>query len=113
MMHRLNVQTNPELADISCNAKSVTYSKHAVERAADKRVSLIGAIVISRGDVVEAEVENGRVIKLVVRQPLDSKRDRVMVLVPVKSGWYCVTLWSNSKDDKHLTLQHSRLGEVA
>lgn len=112
-MHRFNVQTNPELADIACRAKPVTYSKHAVERAADKRVNLIGAVIISRGDVVEAEVENGQVTKLVVRQPLDSKRDRVMVLVPVKSEWYCVTLWSNDRDDKHSTLQHSRLGEVA
>lgn len=108
-MKRYNVQTSPELSKIQLTARTVTYTKHARTRATEKGIILAKTVVISAGQVVECEVINNRLSKLVVRQSLDKKRDRVMVLVPNGECWTCVTVWANNKDDNHSTLDKTRI----
>lgn len=108
-MKRYNIATHPQLADMQCAARTVSYSRHAVERAHTKRVPLLSIITIASGDVVEAEESFGRVTKVVVRQRLDARRDRVLVLVPDGDRWFCVTVWSNGIDDTHATLNLGRV----
>lgn len=108
-MKRLNIQTHPELATVSISARSVTYTRHARERAKDKGVTLHGSIHVSAGQLVEAELSYGRLTKAVVRQSMKAGIDRVLVLVPNGDGWTCVTVWTNRSDDTHKTLNRSRI----
>ena len=108
-MRRLNIQTHPELADIAFPARSVTYTRHAKDRALTKGVTLSKSIYISAGDVVELELDGRRLTKLVVRQSMDAHLDRVLVLVPNGEGWTCVTAWTNKKTDTHATLDRARI----
>jgi hypothetical protein len=108
-MQRYNIQTHPQLADMTCTARPVTYSRHAHDRARTKRVPLLPIIAVDAGDVVEAEESYGRLSKVVVRQRLDARRDRVLVLVPDGDRWFCVTVWANDVNDKHATLNLGRV----
>lgn len=111
-MKRYNVQTHPELADMVCATRPVTYSRHALDRARLKRVTLLPLVTIAAGDVVEVEITDLVTTKVVVRQRLDARRDRVLVLVPDGERWFCVTCWTNDIDDKHATLNLSRVTGV-
>lgn len=108
-MQRLNIQTHPELSQISFVSRLVTYTKHAKERAIAKNVILTRSIHINAGDVVELEMTMGKLSKLVVRQEMTSEVDRVLVLIPDKDIWRCITVWTNRRDDNHATLQLSRI----
>jgi hypothetical protein len=108
-MRRLNTQTHKELTNMTFAARPVTYTAHAKGRASEKNIILPRSVYINAGDVVELELTNNRLSKLVVRQPLDKKRDRVMVLVPNGECWTCITVWTNNKTDKHSTLNKARL----
>lgn len=108
-MRRLNIQTHPELADTAFPARPVTYTRHAKDRALTKGVTLSKSIYISAGDVVELELDGRRLTKLVVRQSMTERVDRVLVLMPNGEGWTCVTVWTNHKNDNHATLNRTRL----
>lgn len=108
-MERLNIQTHPELADLTFAARPVTYTRHAKDRASAKSVTLSKSIYISAGDVVELELAGRRLTKLVVRQTMNQQVDRVLVLVPTGEGWTCITVWTNHKNDNHATLNRTRL----
>lgn len=53
----------------------------------------------------EVGVENGRVFKYAVRQPLDEDND---ITVVVDANGVVRTAWINSKDDQHWTLDSSK-----
>ena len=108
-MRRYNVQIHPELANMVCATRPVTYSRHALDRARLKRVTLLPRVTIAAGDVVEAEESYGRLTKVVVRQRFDARRDRVLVLVPDGDQWFCITCWTNDIDDTHATLKLGRV----
>ena len=109
MMQRYNVQIHPKLADMACATRPVTYSRHALDRARLKRVTLLPLVTIAAGDVVEVEITDAVTTKIVVRQRLDTRRDRVLVLVPDGDQWFCVTCWANDIDDTHATLNLGRV----
>jgi len=108
-MRRLNIQTHPELKTLSFAARAVVYTKHAKERALTKGIQLPRSLHISPGDIVELELIGGRATKLVVRQAMTERVDRVLVLVPNGEGWTCVTVWTNKKTDTHATLDRARI----
>ena len=56
-------------------------------------------------DVVEVEVVNGALNKVVARKPIDKKRDVVMVFLP--QSRLIKTVWVNTNDDTHKTLDRS------
>ena len=109
-MQRLNIQTHPKLAELTCIRKSLVFTKHASERAVEKAILAPQSIEIAAGEVVEAELEGSRITKLVVRRAMDGTRDLVLVLVPKDAGtWMVVTCWLNSNQDTHKTLRKDRI----
>ena len=108
-MKRLNIQTHPELKTLSFAARPIVYTRHAKERALAKGVSLSKSMHINAGDIVELEIIGDRATKLVVRQSMAERVDRVLVLVPNGEGWTCITVWTNKKTDTHATLNLTRI----
>ena len=113
-MIRKNVATSPELKRMSLGRVSVSWSRHAIERALVKEVAMLGVIDVAAGCIVELEYEGKRVTKLVVRLSGDGEYDSVLVIVPRGArDWHVVTCWTNHKNDLHSTLNKERLGKVA
>jgi hypothetical protein len=56
-------------------------------------------------DVIEIEVENGALNKVVARKSLDETRDVVIVFLPLTR--LIKTVWVNEKNDLHKTLDKS------
>lgn len=88
------------------------YTHHALEAAADDRygdMPILKGVDLSKVQVVELGVKDGRVSKMVVRGRLDQERDMILVLIPRgKQPWTVKTVWVNMRDDKHRTLDHSK-----
>lgn len=88
---------------------------HALERAAWRQLKLDEFIYIKQGEVVEVELLDKVVHKLVIRKKLNSFEDLCMVLVPLEVGlkhFKVVTVYVNHQADKHDTLDTSRLGKI-
>lgn len=84
----------------------LTYSRHAIMAAQTDRYMLNGIklksyISFSFKDVVEAEIINNKIAKLVVRLSYDLNYDITYVLLP---GGKVKTVWLNKKTDQHKTL---------
>lgn len=56
-------------------------------------------------DLIEIEIINGALNKVVARKPIDEKRDIVMVFLPLSK--LIKTCWINTNDDLHKTLDRS------
>ena len=91
------------------------FTKHAILACVNDRYGVIHppkSISLTEKDIVEIEVENGHVDKVVARIPYDDFSDLIMVFIPeIGIGEGIVkTVWKNDKNDKHSTLKllHSR-----
>lgn len=88
------------------------HTVHVLQRAAEKSIRLPSQIRLR--SVVEAEVRNGRIAKLVVRQAYDARFDVCIVVVPTLNGTArAVTAWLNLKTDAHTTLNRGAYVNVA
>ena len=88
--------------------REVTFivSAHAKRAAREDRYGFLTIpekIRFDGKDVVEAEFEDGKLKKLVVRLPYDARRDAVYVF-NVADG-LLKTVWANLKSDLHFTLK--------
>jgi mannose-1-phosphate guanylyltransferase len=108
-MQRLNVATSPRLASLEYPARPLLVTRHARERAAAKDFAIPDSLAVLAGMVVELEKEHATLTKLVVREALDARRDRVLVLIPADNAWLVVTAWTNATTDTHRTLDKRRL----
>jgi hypothetical protein len=109
-MKRLNIQTHPELAQVTCKSRKLRATKHAMERADSKGIHLPSYLTVNEGDLVEVELVAGIPSKLVVRQAQCDTWDRVLVLVPKDpETWLVVTCWLNRVTDSHKTLNKARI----
>ena len=80
------------------------YSAHARMAAMSDRYGQIELPRVFNSDnaeLVEAEVEKGKVQKMVYRQPYNEENDLVIVLNP---DGFVRTVWLNQSDDSHRTL---------
>lgn len=85
------------------------YSRHAAEQCDRRLVPKLQCVTLSRFDVIEIEVENNRVIKMLIRGTLDMHNDIVLAVMPRNErGWLVKTSWVNAKSDNHSTLDISR-----
>lgn len=92
----------------SLNVK-LNYSHHAKKESVSDRygkLNLPEAINLAAFDVIEATVENGEVVKLLLRGTYDNLKDMCLVIIPQKM--FVKTVWFNLKSDKHRTLNKSR-----
>lgn len=87
----------------------LVYSKHALDEANSDRygqVDLPDTITFQLGDVIEIEVDNKQVIKMVVRVSYDDEKDLVLAIIP--QNGLVKTVWFNTRGDKHRTLDKWR-----
>ena len=94
----------------------LTHTRHAQKAALEDRygrVTLPAVLTIGKGEIVEAEVTNGFLTKLVVRQSLDLKRDAIYVIIPMGAHATLKTVWCNLKTDKHRTLKRHLYAKAA
>lgn len=56
-------------------------------------------------EVIEIEITNGALNKIVARRPIDEKRDVVFVFLPLSK--LVKTCWVNERNDTHKTLDKS------
>lgn len=95
----------------------LTYSEHAKREAqSDHRSDVVRFLPASVDfrllEIVEAELSvAGELRKLVVRHPMpDTIRDLVLVVSPGRgeATWCVRTVWTNTRDDHHSTLNPRR-----
>lgn len=87
---------------------ALNFTVHAQKAAEEDRYGLIkipSHITFDGSDVVEAEENEGKVTKLVIRLPYDISRDVIYV---VTSDRTLKTVWTNQKSDVHASLNRSR-----
>jgi hypothetical protein len=91
----------------------LAYSRHSRLEAVRDKLGVVtrppAFIEFNSDDVIEVETTDDVVTKLVVRLPYDSTRDIILVLRNFHDGAaIVVTLWTNSIDDSHSTLDKSK-----
>lgn len=88
---------------------AITPSEHAKRAAKDDRygnVPIPSHIEFDGRNIIEAEIDGGRVLKLVVRLALNAVNDVIYVVMP-ETG-LLKTTWINRRSDLHRTLDRSR-----
>lgn len=88
------------------------YSRHAQDAANTDRygkMMLPKTVNLAKCQVVEIGIENGKVVKILVRGQYNSDLDLCMVFIP-NSGreWFVKTVWFNERTDDHRTLNISK-----
>lgn len=87
------------------------YTKHAQDAAAADRygaLKLPTSIDTNKAICIEAEIESGRVLKLVYRLGYTDTLDLIVVVVPCGLSFRAKTVWANLHTDKHATLNSER-----
>ncbi len=84
----------------------VVLTAHTEKAAAEDRygaISIPSRVIFSGKNIIEAEVENKKLTKILVRLTYDATRDLIMALsVP---DFRVKTVWFNLKSDIHSTLR--------
>lgn len=90
---------------------NVVLTNHAREQAFRHGMQIVPPqkITIKEEEIVEMEVFNGKVIKLVARFNYNSFKDLVLVFIPEEINAIVKTLWLNDKNDNHETLDLNRI----
>ena len=86
-------------------AALLKYSKHARQEAADENITLPMTIDSRECSLIEAEVENGKVCKVLYRKPYSKTHDLCIAIIP--DTRVVKTVWLNSNQDHHRTLDKS------
>lgn len=95
----------------------LSYTRHAMQACLNDRFGAIYSPLhscrILPENVIEAEVVDGIVVKVVCRYYYDEKRDLCLALAVApracRDGWAIVkTVWSNLRSDTHSTLDRSK-----
>jgi hypothetical protein len=85
------------------------YSRHAQQAILSDRYGVPRVpleLLIRAAQVIEIEVQDESVVKIVTRIPYDNTRDLVLVIMPFKAAPALVkTVWFNMTDDQHHTLR--------
>lgn len=85
------------------------YSQHAQEAAKSDRYGLINlpvSVVFSGSDIIECEVIDNTLNKIIVRVSYDNKNDIILVMLIKSDSLFVKTVWLNSKSDNHRTLKN-------
>lgn len=107
---RKNIATHSELAQLSLKTVRLIYTVHALDRCKQKNIPTHQTLDSPPGSIVEIELTNGRIDKVVSRVSHSPTHDLVLVLVPItKTVYRVITVWFNNKDDNHSTLNLERI----
>ncbi len=86
------------------------YGRHAIGRADAYGLHQLPVCLPNDYQLIELELIEGAIVKLVVRLPYDKTRDIVLALNP---NGFVRTLWTNDTTDSHKTLDKSRYTQPA
>lgn len=91
---------------------NLRYGPHAKKAAAEDRYGDLtrfcpNRITIQESDIVEVAVENGAVIKRVIRIQAPGSANLDLVLV-VNADGFVRTVWGNKRTDQHRTLNRHK-----
>lgn len=95
--------------NLSDKMVKVNYSRHALNAAYTDRyaeIALRDAYNFSQSEIIEIEVKNNKVIKIVARFDYNIDYDLIVVIIPQTK--IIKTVWLNEKNDCHRTLDRSR-----
>ena len=101
----------PEIARsvaFSAMVRATPHARHAATTDRYGAFTLPTVVDTRQGDIVEAKVVDGVVVKVVIRQAYDDAHDIVLVLDPRPSMPVLITAWLNERGDDHGTLDVSR-----
>lgn len=87
---------------------ATALSRHAQVREIEKGFTIPTMIDLSDFEVIEIEMRNGAVQKMVVRGEYDEYDDIVLVVIPKSHGLFVKTAWLNRWNDNHRTLDVSK-----
>lgn len=89
------------------------FDDHAIENKYKRQISISGITIekLKNGNCFEAQVKNNKVIKFVIRYGYNDIYDLSSVWRQKTYCLYCITIWLNKKDDKHVTLDASKYVE--
>lgn len=92
--------------------RMLAWTRHAEDARYDERgiVPKSRKIDLTGTTVVEVEVLDGKVSKVVFRKSWSKGLDIVYVVIPGRV-WLVKTVWFNRSDDNHKTLDHSRYAQ--
>ena len=88
--------------------QKLEYGFHAKKAAMNDRYGIIDlpeSLDFSKAKLIEAEVINNRLTKMVLRASYDNRFDLIVV---VNTDLTVRTVWLNSRRDKHRTLDRSK-----
>jgi hypothetical protein len=107
LFHR-EVYMPPKILALAELNVAVVSTAHAEKAAEDRygRILIPSRVIFSGKNIIEAEVVDKKLTKVLVRLPYDDKRDLLMALsVP---EFRVKTVWFNLKSDIHCTLDKSK-----
>jgi hypothetical protein len=93
------------LENYKLELRATAHAKIAATQDRYGIVKIPAAIEFHGRDVVEAEFVNGKLSKVVVRLPYDSRRDAIFV---ANVDGTLKTVWFNLSRDRHSTLDRSK-----
>lgn len=111
LFHR-EVFMPPKIAAIGNTTMQITPTAHALKAAAGDRYGVItipNQITFSGADIVEAEVYERKLVKVLIRLDYDATRD-LLIALTIPEG-RAKTVWFNLKSDKHSTLRREIYAE--
>jgi hypothetical protein len=90
----------------SLENRKFTFSRHSIDelRLESEALHIVEAIKgysLAFCDVFEIVIDNDIIMKLGFRIPLNSQDDIIFIINSAKN---IVTLWTNSKEDRHVSL---------
>jgi hypothetical protein len=91
---------------------NLIYTNHAKQASDSRNIRRLGSITLSRFQVIEIEVRDNRVVKMVVRGSYDATNDICLVITLEKGKWIVKTVWLNAVSDLHNTLDRSKYATV-
>lgn len=90
----------------------LAWTHHATKARSNDRYGYVPAykrINLREAEVIEVGMEEGRLVHLLLRLRYDGRKDVLLALRPVaRSPWVVKTVWLNTVNDKHKSLNKSR-----
>ena len=109
MLYHRDVNLPPQLKKLKKQIiPDLAYSYHAQNQAYNKGIILPDKLEYSGHNIIEAEIIDSIVYKLVVRVEYEHNSDYDICLVIINNNGILIkTLWLNNKTDTHKTLDKS------
>ena len=111
MLLHSDIYLPEEIKSLPAKKYNVLYSTHAIEAAKNDRygkITLSDKIIFSGLNIFEAEIINKELTKIVIRIAYDNTNDLCLAIAIKENGLMVKTVWLNSKNDNHKTLDTSK-----